>query len=95
MPWASNSTKTGGTTPASIDNCLSVAEKYDVQIAIHTDTLNESGFVEDTLAAFKERGIHTYHTEGAGGGHAPGHSHRLLQGVCASVLHQPPHVPTR
>merc|ERR1712138_320847 len=51
--------------------CLSVAEKYDVQIAIHTDTLNESGFVEDTLAAFKERGIHTYHTEGAGGGHAP------------------------
>ncbi|TDX32726.1 urease [Modicisalibacter xianhensis] len=60
-----------GTTPASIDNCLSVAEQYDVQIAIHTDTLNESGFVEDTLAAFKERGIHTYHTEGAGGGHAP------------------------
>nr|WP_289137492.1 urease subunit alpha [uncultured Halomonas sp.] len=60
-----------GTTPASIDTCLSVAEKYDVQIAIHTDTLNESGFVEDTLAAFKERGIHTYHTEGAGGGHAP------------------------
>ena len=60
-----------GTTPASIDNCLSVAEKYDVQVAIHTDTLNESGFVEDTLAAFKERGIHTYHTEGAGGGHAP------------------------
>ncbi|WP_290794402.1 urease subunit alpha [Halomonas sp.] len=60
-----------GTTPAAIDNCLSVAERYDVQIAIHTDTLNESGFVEDTLAAFKERGIHTYHTEGAGGGHAP------------------------
>ncbi|ATJ83053.1 urease subunit alpha [Halomonas beimenensis] len=60
-----------GTTPASIDNCLSVAERYDVQIAIHTDTLNESGFVEDTLAAFKERAIHTYHTEGAGGGHAP------------------------
>lgn len=60
-----------GTTPASIDNCLSVAERYDVQIAIHTDTLNESGFVEDTLAAFKERCIHTYHTEGAGGGHAP------------------------
>ncbi|MGQ7248912.1 urease subunit alpha [Halomonas sp. V046] len=60
-----------GTTPASIDTCLSVAERYDVQIAIHTDTLNESGFVEDTLAAFKERGIHTYHTEGAGGGHAP------------------------
>ncbi|WP_250657886.1 urease subunit alpha [Alkalimarinus coralli] len=60
-----------GTTPASIDNCLTVAEKYDVQVAIHTDTLNESGFVEDTLAAFKGRCIHTYHTEGAGGGHAP------------------------
>ena len=60
-----------GTTPASIDNCLSVAEKYDVQVAIHTDTLNESGFVDDTLAAFKGRTIHTYHTEGAGGGHAP------------------------
>jgi urease subunit alpha len=60
-----------GTTPAAIDNCLSVAEKYDVQVAIHTDTLNESGFVEDTIAAFKGRGIHTYHTEGAGGGHAP------------------------
>ncbi len=60
-----------GTTPASIDNCLSVAENFDVQVAIHTDTLNESGFVEDTLAAFKGRTIHTYHTEGAGGGHAP------------------------
>ncbi len=60
-----------GTTPASIDNCLSVAEEHDVQVAIHTDTLNESGFVEDTLAAFKDRTIHTYHTEGAGGGHAP------------------------
>jgi len=60
-----------GTTPAAIDNCLSVAEKEDVQVAIHTDTLNESGFVEDTLAAFKDRTIHTYHTEGAGGGHAP------------------------
>ena len=60
-----------GTTPASIDNCLTVAEKYDLQVAIHTDTLNESGFVEDTLAAFKGRAIHTYHTEGAGGGHAP------------------------
>jgi urease subunit alpha len=60
-----------GTTPASIDNCLSVAEKYDIQVAIHTDTLNESGFVEDTIAAFKGRAIHTYHTEGAGGGHAP------------------------
>jgi len=60
-----------GTTPASIDNCLSVAEKYDVQVAIHTDTLNESGFVDDTIGAFKDRVIHTYHTEGAGGGHAP------------------------
>ena len=60
-----------GTTPAAIDNCLNVAEEYDVQVAIHTDTLNESGFVEDTLAAFKGRAIHTYHTEGAGGGHAP------------------------
>ncbi|MEE9344821.1 MAG: urease subunit alpha [Methylococcales bacterium] len=60
-----------GTTPASIDNCLSVAERFDVQVAIHTDTLNESGFVEDTLAALKGRTIHTYHTEGAGGGHAP------------------------
>lgn len=60
-----------GTTPAAIDNCLSVAEKEDIQVAIHTDTLNESGFVEDTLAAFKGRAIHTYHTEGAGGGHAP------------------------
>ncbi len=60
-----------GTTPAAIDNCLSVAEKFDVQVAIHTDTLNESGFVEHTIAAFKNRTIHTYHTEGAGGGHAP------------------------
>lgn len=60
-----------GTTPAAIDNCLTVADEYDVQVAIHTDTLNESGFVEDTLAAFKGRAIHTYHTEGAGGGHAP------------------------
>ncbi|HMM45558.1 MAG TPA: urease subunit alpha [Candidatus Macondimonas sp.] len=60
-----------GTTPAAIDCCLTVAEQCDVQVAIHTDTLNESGFVEDTLAAFKGRTIHTYHTEGAGGGHAP------------------------
>ncbi|MBI2784364.1 MAG: urease subunit alpha, partial [Gammaproteobacteria bacterium] len=60
-----------GTTPASIDCCLSVADQYDVQVAIHTDTLNESGFVEDTLAAFKGRTSHTDHTEGAGGGHAP------------------------
>ncbi len=60
-----------GTTPQAIDTCLSVAERFDVQVAIHTDTLNESGFVEDTLAAMKGRAIHTYHTEGAGGGHAP------------------------
>lgn len=60
-----------GTTPASIDNCLEVAERYDVQVCIHTDTLNESGFVETSRAAFKDRTIHTYHTEGAGGGHAP------------------------
>jgi len=60
-----------GTTPAAIDNCLSIADAYDVQVAIHTDTLNESGFVETTLGAFKGRTIHTYHTEGAGGGHAP------------------------
>jgi urease subunit alpha len=60
-----------GTTPAAIDCCLGVGDKYDVQITIHTDTLNEAGFVEDTIAAFKGRTIHTYHTEGAGGGHAP------------------------
>ena len=60
-----------GTTPAAIDNCLTVADQFDIQVAIHTDTLNESGFLEDTLAAFKGRAIHTYHTEGAGGGHAP------------------------
>ncbi|TIA95401.1 hypothetical protein E3P92_03601 [Wallemia ichthyophaga] len=60
-----------GATPASIDNCLNVADKYDVQVNIHTDTLNESGFVESTIEAFKGRTIHTYHTEGAGGGHAP------------------------
>jgi urease subunit alpha len=60
-----------GTTPAAIDNCLAVADKMDVQVAIHTDTLNESGFVEASVAAFKGRTIHTFHTEGAGGGHAP------------------------
>ena len=60
-----------GTTPAAIDNCLAVADEYDVQVAIHTDTLNESGFVEDSIAAFKGRTIHAFHTEGAGGGHAP------------------------
>ena len=60
-----------GTTPAAIDCCLDAAEKYDVQVTIHTDTLNESGYVDDSIAAFKGRTIHTYHTEGAGGGHAP------------------------
>src|SRR5580692_11997082 len=60
-----------GTTPAAIDQCLSVADEFDVQVAIHTDTLNEAGFVEDTIAAIRGRTIHTYHTEGAGGGHAP------------------------
>ena len=60
-----------GTTPAAIDTCLTVADEHDVQVAIHTDTLNEAGFVEDSIAAFKGRTIHTYHTEGAGGGHAP------------------------
>jgi urease subunit alpha len=60
-----------GTTPAAIDSCLRVADRYDVQVAIHTDTINEAGFVEDTVAAIAGRAIHTYHTEGAGGGHAP------------------------
>jgi urease alpha subunit len=60
-----------GTTPAAIDTCLTVCDEYDIQTLIHTDTLNESGFVEQTVAAFKDRTIHTYHTEGAGGGHAP------------------------
>jgi urease subunit alpha len=60
-----------GTTPAAIDTCLDIADEYDIQVAIHTDTLNEAGFVENTIAAFKNRVIHTYHTEGAGGGHAP------------------------
>src|SRR2546421_6350250 len=60
-----------GTTPAAIDCCLTVADKHDIQVMIHTDTLNESGFVEDTIAAFKGRTIHAFHTEGAGGGHAP------------------------
>ena len=60
-----------GTTPAAIDTCLTVADEYDVQVAIHTDTINEAGFVEDTIAAIAGRTIHTYHTEGAGGGHAP------------------------
>ncbi|MYN41641.1 urease subunit alpha [Duganella sp. FT109W] len=60
-----------GSTPAAIDNCLSVADRMDIQVAIHSDTLNEGGYLADTLAAFKDRTIHTFHTEGAGGGHAP------------------------
>lgn len=60
-----------GSTPAVIDNCLGVADSYDIPVALHSDTMNESGFVEATIAAFKDRAIHTYHTEGAGGGHAP------------------------
>src|SRR6476620_4448440 len=60
-----------GTTPAAIDNCLSVADDHDIQVMLHSDTLNESGFVEDTVKAFKGRTIHAFHTEGAGGGHAP------------------------
>ena len=60
-----------GTTPAAIDTCLSVADRYDVQVAIHTDTLNEAGYIEDTIKAIKGRTIHSFHTEGAGGGHAP------------------------
>ncbi len=60
-----------GTTPAAIDNCLTVADRHDIQVMIHTDTLNESGYVDDTIAAFKGRTIHAFHTEGAGGGHAP------------------------
>src|SRR5260221_556636 len=60
-----------GTTPSAIDNCLSVADDYDIQVMLHSDTLNESGFVEDTVKAFKGRTIHAFHTEGAGGGHAP------------------------
>ena len=76
-----------GTTPGAIDCCLAVADQYDVQVAIHTDTLNEAGFVERTVAAFKGRTIHTYHSEGAGGGHAPD----ILK-VCAypNVLPPPP-----
>ena len=77
-----------GTTPAAIDSCLSVADDYDVQVAIHTDTLNESGFVEDTIAAFKGRTIHAFHTEGAGGGHAPDIIKVGGAAQCAAVLDQ-------
>jgi urease alpha subunit len=77
-----------GTTPAAIDNCLAVAERYDVQVAIHTDTLNESGFVEDTLAAFKGRAIHTYPHRRRGRRPCPGHHPRLWRTECAALLHQ-------
>src|SRR5260370_1153845 len=69
--WCMKLHEEGGAPPAAIDCCLSVADDMDVQVAIHTDSLNESGFVENTIAAFKGRTIHTFHTEGAGGGHAP------------------------
>lgn len=74
-----------GTTPAAIDACLSVAEEMDVQVAIHSDTLNESGFVETTLGAFKGRTIHTFHTEGAGGGHAPDIIKRRATPMCCRL----------
>ena len=78
-----------GTTPAAIDCALSVADDHDVQVMIHTDTLNESGFVEDTIAAFKGRTIHAFHTEGAGGGHAPDIIKVAGLRERAAVLHQP------
>ena len=78
-----------GTTPAAIDCCLAVADRFDVQVAIHTDTLNESGFVEDTIAAIKGRTIHTYHTEGAGGGHAPDIIKHRRPAQRAALEHQP------
>ena len=78
-----------GTTPAAIDQCLSVADETDVQVAIHTDTLNESGFVEATLEAIAGRTIHTYHTEGAGGGHAPDIIKAAGGAECSALLHQP------
>ncbi len=78
-----------GTTPAAIDNCLAVADEMDVQVAIHTDTLNESGFVETTLAAFKGRTIHTYHTEGAGRRPRAGYHPRVRRVERASLEHQP------
>ena len=78
-----------GTTPAAIDTCLAVAEETDVQVAIHTDTLNESGFVENTVAAFKGRTIHAFHTEGAGGGHAPDIIKVCGEDERAAVQHQP------
>ena len=78
-----------GTTPAAIDCCLRIADEHDIQVTIHTDTLNESGFVEATLAAIKGRTIHTYHSEGAGGGHAPGHHPRLRRAQRSAQFHQP------
>ena len=77
-----------GTTPSAIDTCLAVAEDMDVQVAIHTDTLNESGFVENTIAAFKGRTIHAFHTEGAGGGPCAGHHQGLRRGQRPAFQHQ-------
>ena len=78
-----------GTTPAAIDAALTVAEEMDVQVAIHTDTLNEAGFVEESIRAFKGRTIHTYHTEGAGGGHAPDIIRVVRRAQLPAVLHEP------
>ncbi len=78
-----------GTTPAAIDCALRVADEHDVQVAIHTDTLNEAGFVEDTIRAITGRTIHTYHTEGAGGGHAPDIMQHLRRAELPALLHQP------
>ena len=78
-----------GTTPAAIDCCLGVADETDVQVAIHTDTLNEAGFVEDTIRAFRGRTIHTFHAEGAGGGHAPDILRGVRRGQRAAQFHQP------
>ena len=77
-----------GTTPAAIDACLRVADDFDVQTAIHTDTINEAGFVEDTIAAIAGRAIHTYHTEGAGGGHAPDIIRIAALPQYPAILHQ-------
>ncbi len=77
-----------GATPAVIDHCLRVADAYDVQVAIHTDTLNEGGCVDDTLAAIGGRVIHTYHTEGAGGGHAPD----IIRAAAAPTSSLPPQI---
>jgi urease subunit alpha len=78
-----------GTNPSTIDTCLTVADEMDVQVAIHTDTLNEAGFVEDSVRAIKGRAIHTFHTEGAGGGHAPDIIKVCGEAKCAPFVNQP------